>query len=107
MRVRAELTVPYFVVALDSPRHWRLLHYASALVSLVGVTFVVISRGHYTLDVILAYWISTRVFWQYHTLAGFGVLRDGRQDHNHLRKTIWFPLFKFMEGNVLRPLPAR
>ncbi|CAD5221934.1 unnamed protein product [Bursaphelenchus okinawaensis] len=95
----------YLFIREYSPRRWKLLHYTSAVASLVGVTCVVISRGHYTVDVILAYWISTRVFWQYHTMAAFAVLKDGRNENNHLMKVIWFPLFKFMEINVLRPLP--
>ncbi|KAI6224417.1 hypothetical protein M3Y99_01398500 [Aphelenchoides fujianensis] len=71
----------------------------------LGVVCLLISRGHYTVDVVIAYWITTRVFWQYHTLASFAVLREGRQENNHLQKVIWFPLFKYMESNVLRPLP--
>ncbi|CAD5227204.1 unnamed protein product [Bursaphelenchus xylophilus] len=97
----------YLFIREYSPRRWKLLHYTSALASTVGVICVVISRGHYTVDVILAYWISTRVFWQYHTMAAFSVLRDGRNENNHLMKVIWFPLFKFMEQNVLRPLPRQ
>uniref|UniRef100_A0A915PJT1 Sphingomyelin synthase-like domain-containing protein n=1 Tax=Setaria digitata TaxID=48799 RepID=A0A915PJT1_9BILA len=58
-----------------SPRHWKPLHFFSVIVSAAGVILLLISRGHYTIDVIISYWISTRVFWTYHTLAAFPSLR--------------------------------
>lgn len=45
------------------------------VVALVGVIFLVISRGHYTLDVILSYFICTRVFWNYHTMVAHPTMR--------------------------------
>lgn len=35
----------------------------------VGVVMVLIAHGHYTVDVIIAYLVTTRLFWIYHTLA--------------------------------------
>lgn len=60
---------------IDSPKNWKLLHYSSMIASASGVILLLISRGHYTIDVIVSYWITTRVFWQYHTMAGIAVLR--------------------------------
>lgn len=51
------------------------MHLFSIMVSAVGVALLLISRAHYTIDVIISYWISTRVFWTYHTLAAFPSLR--------------------------------
>jgi len=34
-----------------------------------GVLMVLIAHGHYTVDVIIAYLVTTRLFWIYHTLA--------------------------------------
>jgi shingomyelin synthase len=53
----------------DSPRRWYLLHWASWLMGAVGVLMVLIAHGHYTIDVIIAYLVTTRLFWIYHTLA--------------------------------------
>ncbi|VDN55767.1 unnamed protein product [Dracunculus medinensis] len=58
-----------------SPRRWKPLHFLSILISMVGVILLLISRGHYTIDVIISYWISTRIFWIYHTLAACSNLR--------------------------------
>lgn len=30
---------------------------------------VLIAHGHYTIDIIIAYYVTTRLFWTYHTLA--------------------------------------
>jgi len=30
---------------------------------------VLIARGHYTIDVLVAYYVTTRLFWMYHTVA--------------------------------------
>lgn len=53
----------------DSPRRWYILHWASWLMGAVGVLMVLIAHGHYTIDVIIAYLVTTRLFWIYHTLA--------------------------------------
>lgn len=53
----------------DSPRRWYVLHWASWLMAAIGVLMVLIAHGHYTIDVIIAYLVTTRLFWIYHTLA--------------------------------------
>lgn len=35
----------------------------------VGVVMVLVAHGHYTIDVLIAYYITTRLFWTYHTLT--------------------------------------
>lgn len=37
--------------------------------SFIGVIMVLISHGHYTVDVLIAYWVTTRLWNIYHTLA--------------------------------------
>ena len=37
--------------------------------SCTGVICVIISRGHYLIDILVAYYVTTRVFWMYHTMA--------------------------------------
>uniref|UniRef100_A0AAF5PHQ7 Sphingomyelin synthase-like domain-containing protein n=2 Tax=Wuchereria bancrofti TaxID=6293 RepID=A0AAF5PHQ7_WUCBA len=90
-----------------SPRRWKPLHLFSIMVSAAGVVLLLISRAHYTIDVIISYWISTRVFWIYHTLAAFPNLRNASSHYNHLSKFYWYRLFLFMEGNLYRPVPRR
>ncbi|KAK6015675.1 hypothetical protein OSTOST_18873, partial [Ostertagia ostertagi] len=79
----------------NSPRRWRILHIFSWLVALVGVVFLVISRGHYTLDVILSYFICTRVFWNYHTMVAHPTIR--------VSKTLYkaFRVLRPLDGSAL------
>ncbi|CAD6200296.1 unnamed protein product [Caenorhabditis auriculariae] len=90
---------------MNSPRRWWWLHATSWLFALVGVVFLVISHGHYTLDVILSYFICTRIFWLYHTMAAHPTLRSSV--HNHHRKEFWFPIFRWLEADIQRPVPRR
>ena len=36
---------------------------------------VLVARGHYTVDVLIAYYVTTRLFWIYHTLANSAALK--------------------------------
>lgn len=58
----------HFVVT-DSPKRWFLLHWLSFCTTVTGVLTLLFARGHYSIDVLLAYWITTRVWWIYHTMA--------------------------------------
>ena len=55
----------------DSPRykHYKVLHWTSWFASTIGIILVLVARGHYTVDVLIAYYVTTRTFWIYHTLA--------------------------------------
>uniref|UniRef100_A0A915MVK2 Sphingomyelin synthase-like domain-containing protein n=1 Tax=Meloidogyne javanica TaxID=6303 RepID=A0A915MVK2_MELJA len=90
-----------------SPRRWLPLHILAFAFSSVGVLSLLFSRGHYSIDVIIAYWITTRIFWFYHTLADFDELRHSFNGRNRFVNVIWYPLFNFMEQSVHRPLPRK
>jgi shingomyelin synthase len=49
------------------------------LMAVTGIVMVSISRGHYTVDIILAYYITTRVFWMYHSMVANAELKVGRR----------------------------
>ncbi|KAK6015676.1 hypothetical protein OSTOST_18872, partial [Ostertagia ostertagi] len=84
----------------DSPRRWRILHIFSWLVALVGVVFLVISRGHYTLDVILSYFICTRVFWNYHTMVAHPTIRVTINSESSPQGLLVTPLLPLMIARV-------
>ena len=48
---------------------WKLFHAIIFLSAVGGVICIIIARGHYLIDIILAYFFTTRVFWIYHTLV--------------------------------------
>ncbi|CAL8074797.1 unnamed protein product [Orchesella dallaii] len=81
------VTAYLFIKEYSSHKHkFYLLHWASFLVSLTGIIMVLISRGHYTIDVIIAYYVTTRIFWIYHTLANNPSLKVLRSIINKLMK---------------------
>ena len=49
----------------DSPRRYILLHWVSFLISLVGICSLVAARGHYSIDDLLAYFVTSRQWWIY------------------------------------------
>ena len=69
------LTVSSLIIQEYTPQKWRPLHWLSWLVTFLGVVFVMVAHGHYTVDVLIAYYVTTRVFWMYHTMANNSVLK--------------------------------
>lgn len=48
------------------------------LLSAVGVVCILVAHEHYTVDVVVAYFITSRLFYWYHTMANLQV-----RTHNH------------------------
>ena len=90
---------------LDSPKRWFLLHWLSFLTTVTGILTLLFARGHYSIDVLIAYWITTRLWWIYHTLANNPDLIRRENKHNYLSKFWWWYIFRYFEANVGRPLP--
>ena len=84
------LTPLFCSVSIDSPKRWFLLHYASMVVSIAGVVTLLLARGHYSIDVIIAYWITTRIWWIFHTISNNENLKEigsfGENQNNYLKK---------------------
>ncbi|GMR50166.1 hypothetical protein PMAYCL1PPCAC_20361, partial [Pristionchus mayeri] len=99
------LVVSALFIGQYSPRRWRVVHVFSWMMTLIGMFLLIMSRGHYTIDVIISYFVCTRLFYVYHTMAAMPSLRISPQ--NHHRKEIWWKLFEFMEGRIMRPLPRK
>ncbi|VDN06810.1 unnamed protein product [Thelazia callipaeda] len=62
--VVSSLTVAYYL-----PNSLRLLRYIPWISAWIGMICMVISRTHYTVDVIFAYWLSTAVFNLYYSFC--------------------------------------
>ncbi|QQP40896.1 Phosphatidylcholine:ceramide cholinephosphotransferase 1like, partial [Caligus rogercresseyi] len=80
---------------------WFLLHWFSLIITLTGIVTLLLARGHYSIDVLIAYYITTRVWWIYHTLAHNQNLRiKSSEDENYLSSMWWFPIFQYFEKVV-------
>merc|ERR550539_1302658 len=84
----------------------RALHTVSLLLSVLGVTFLLLGRGHYTIDVVVAYYITTRLWWSYHLLAENNILQTASQ-HNYLQHEAWWAAARYFEENISEPLPRQ
>jgi shingomyelin synthase len=105
------LIMAYLIIKEYSPRRWVLLHYAAMVLAIGGVVTLLIARGHYSIDVVIAYWITTRIWWIFHTLADNANLKEvdgyGRNQNNYLKNLWWWYIFRWFECNVPICLPRR
>ncbi|XP_057200792.1 sphingomyelin synthase-related protein 1 isoform X2 [Triplophysa rosa] len=93
------LTMLNFFVTEYTPRNWNFIHTMSWVLNLFGIFFILAAHEHYSIDVFIAFYITTRLFLYYHTLA------NTQAYHHSRRARIWFPLFSFFECNVTGPVP--
>ncbi|KRY51442.1 Phosphatidylcholine:ceramide cholinephosphotransferase 1 [Trichinella britovi] len=100
------LVMTYLVVKEYSPRRFWHLHLLTWLVSASGILCILLSRGHYSIDVVIAYFVTTRLFWLYHTLANSAELKEYSVT-NLMSRECWFSLFRYMECNVAPSVPRQ
>ncbi|XP_072293190.1 sphingomyelin synthase-related protein 1-like [Eucyclogobius newberryi] len=93
------ITILNFFVTEYTPRTWNLIHTISWVLNLFGIFFILAAHEHYSIDVFIAFYITTRLFLYYHTLANTRAFQHSR------RARIWFPMFSFFECNVNGPVP--
>ncbi|KAJ8284896.1 hypothetical protein COCON_G00037460 [Conger conger] len=93
------LTMLNFFVTEYTPRTWNFIHTLSWVLNLFGIFFILAAHEHYSIDVFIAFYITTRLFLYYHTLANTRAYQQSR------RARIWFPMFSFFECNVNGPVP--
>ncbi|CAG7716201.1 unnamed protein product [Allacma fusca] len=98
------LVTAYLLIQEYTPKKFYLFHWATWLASLTGIVMVLVARGHYTVDVLIAYYAATRIFWIYHTMAHNPQLKNASTS-NFLSRIWWFPIFRYLEGNVGGVLP--
>lgn len=90
------LTLFNFFITEYTPVSMYYLHTFTWVMNLFGIFFILAAHEHYSIDVFIAFYISTRLFLYYHTLANNRALM---QDDSK-RTRIWFPLFYFFESGV-------
>ena len=79
----------------DTPRKLYWLHIFSWVANFFAVFFILAAHEHYSIDVFVAFYITTRLFLYYHSLANNRVLSQ-----KDSRTRIWFPMFAFFESSL-------
>ncbi|XP_050679826.1 phosphatidylcholine:ceramide cholinephosphotransferase 2-like isoform X1 [Leptidea sinapis] len=101
------LVLSYLIVAEYSPKKLWPMHWAMWGSALLGVTFVLVAHGHYTVDVVIAYYITTRLFWTFHSLLVTPHRSGNGYNHYMIQREWWYWLFTYLERNVRGPVPRR
>ncbi|ESO96759.1 hypothetical protein LOTGIDRAFT_239747 [Lottia gigantea] len=84
----------FFITEYSSKTRMYYLHMVTWVLNLFGIFFILAAHEHYSIDVFVAFYLTSRLFMYYHTLANNRSLmqRDAK------RTRIWFPLFAFFES---------
>lgn len=90
------LTLLNFFITEYTPRNMYFLHTLTWLLNMFGIFFILAGHEHYSIDVFVAFYITSRLFLYYHTLANNHALMS--YDSNRTR--IWFPMFSYFESSV-------
>ncbi|XP_013857810.1 phosphatidylcholine:ceramide cholinephosphotransferase 1 [Austrofundulus limnaeus] len=98
------LTLTFLFIKEYSPKRFWWYHWLCWTLSAVGIFCILLAHDHYTVDVVVAYFITTRLFWWYHTMANQQSLKESSQS-NPFSRVWWYRLFQFFEENVHGTVP--
>nr|XP_033797795.1 phosphatidylcholine:ceramide cholinephosphotransferase 1 [Geotrypetes seraphini]XP_033797796.1 phosphatidylcholine:ceramide cholinephosphotransferase 1 [Geotrypetes seraphini]XP_033797797.1 phosphatidylcholine:ceramide cholinephosphotransferase 1 [Geotrypetes seraphini]XP_033797798.1 phosphatidylcholine:ceramide cholinephosphotransferase 1 [Geotrypetes seraphini]XP_033797799.1 phosphatidylcholine:ceramide cholinephosphotransferase 1 [Geotrypetes seraphini]XP_033797800.1 phosphatidylcholine: len=98
------LTLTYMFIKEYSSRRLWWYHWICWILSIVGIFCILLAHDHYTVDVVVAYYITTRLFWWYHTMANQQVLKEASHT-NHLSQVWWYKPFQYFEKNIQGIVP--
>ncbi|XP_064539890.1 ceramide phosphoethanolamine synthase [Drosophila montana] len=95
------LTLLNFFITEYTPRNLYFLHTLTWLLNMFGIFFILAAHEHYSIDVFVAFYITSRLFLYYHTLANNRALMQS----DSTRTRIWFPMFSYFESSVEGIIP--
>lgn len=98
------LILSYLTVTQYTSQKFWFVHWIYWFLAALGIIFLQFAHGHYTIDIIIAYYVTTRIFWNYHTLANNQELKQNSAN-NYYSREWWFIFFQFFEKNVGGKVP--
>lgn len=84
-----------------TPSTWLLIHWLYKLLCLSVMVLLIYAHDHYTVDVILAWFITYQSFSFYHAYADNSNLRT----NNKRKKYPWNTFVSFLEENIYNSIP--
>lgn len=93
--------MPLCSVSLDTTSDFYVVHLLSWLCNILGMILILAAHEHYTIDVLIAFFLTSRLFLYYHSLANNAVLHS----ISDKRLSIWFPMFSYLERNIQCMVP--
>jgi len=94
------LTMLNYAINEYTPRHWRGTHIMMWVSNVFGMFLILAAHEHYTIDVIIAFYITSRMFLYYHSIANSSP-RSGAEETHHFD----FLVFAYMEEEISGVVP--
>uniref|UniRef100_A0A0K0F0J1 Sphingomyelin synthase-related protein 1 (inferred by orthology to a human protein) n=1 Tax=Strongyloides venezuelensis TaxID=75913 RepID=A0A0K0F0J1_STRVS len=88
------ITLLNLLITEYTPDSWYLLHTSTWVMNFFAIFFILAGHEHYSIDVFIAFYISSRMFLYYHAYA-YNSMNLNTTDS---RVRIWFPLGWFFEA---------
>jgi sphingomyelin synthase-related protein 1 len=95
------LTLLTHFITEYTPNSVPFLHTATWILNIFGLFFILGAHEHYSIDVFVAFYITSRLFLYYHSLSNNKVLFQ----RDHKRVKIWFPMLSYFESNIHSIVP--
>ncbi|PRP89083.1 hypothetical protein PROFUN_01803 [Planoprotostelium fungivorum] len=89
-------TLLNFFIIEYSPRNWKGVEMLGWAANLLGMFFILAAHEHYSIDVCIAFFISSRFFLSYHSLANVMSL-SSKYAVPVSRSALHFPFFNYFE----------
>merc|ERR1712029_568479 len=94
----------YLCIKKYTPSKYYPLQWLSLLMSVCGIIFLMLARGHYTIDILIAYALTYWLWITYHTMANMPMLKSKHKD-NQKRGLLWWHILRWFEANTHGSIP--